>query len=163
MNGEPGIPLEPPITSRAAPPRSLSRLLHYAIPGLLVVAGAAYWMLNPPGLNPMADPRAAQAIALVQTHRAAQAPTVLQALTNRVKTMEARGQGVRLGEWRVERLQGDFYRVSVWVREQGTKQWFERDYVWQVDLGRQSVGAMTSPAGDLMPRESPPPQPPISR
>lgn len=161
MNGEPGS-IMPPLETRQVPsPWSITRVMHYAIIGLLLIGGLTYWFLKSPALSPMADPRAAEAIALVHTHRASHAPTLLQALTNRVKAMEARGQGVRLGEWRVEHRQGDVYVVSVWVREQGTKQWFERNYVWQADLSRQSVRAVTRPAGDLMPREPRRPTPPI--
>lgn len=147
----------PPLPS----PWTFSRLMHYAIVGLLLIGGVSYWFLKSPALSPMADPRAAEGIALVQTHRAKHAPTLLQALTNRVKAMEARGQGVRLGEWRVEHLRGDLYVVRVWIREQGTTQWLERDYVWQVDLGKHSVEAMTDPAGDLMPRKPRALNPPV--
>ncbi len=135
------------------------KVLHYVVLGLLILGGAAYWYLTPATLNPMADPRAAEALALVQTHRAAQAPTLLQALTDRVKVLKGRGQGVRVGEWRVQHLQGDFYIVRVWVREQGTREWFEREYVWRADLSRRVVAAMTRAALDLMPRELGAPDP----
>ena len=98
--------------------------------------------------------QAAEAMALVQTHKAQRAPTLRQALTDRVQVLAARGQGVRLGEWRVEREQGDVYLVKIFLREQGTKQWFEREYTWRVDLGTKSVVALTVPAADLMPAES---------
>lgn len=129
------------------------KLLHYLVVSLLLFGGLAYWFLTPPTLNPMADPQAAEAMALVQTHRAQQAPTLRQALTDRVRAMAARGQGVRLGEWRVERERGDVYLVRISVREEGTKQWFEREYIWRVDLGTKSVVALTLPATDLMPVE----------
>ena len=132
---------------------SLSRLLHSLV-GILLVAGAVgYWLLKPPTLNPMADPQAAEAMALVQTHRAEQAPTLRQALTNRVQAMEKRGIGVRLGEWQVEHQQGNLYLVKIFVREQGTRQWFEREYIWQVNLAKKTVVGITLPAIDLMPAD----------
>jgi len=130
------------------------KLLHYMVVGLLLLGGLAYWFLKPPALNPMADAQAAEAMALVQTHKAQRAPTLRQALTDRVQVLAARGQAVRLGEWRVEREQGDVYLVKIFLREQGTKQWFEREYTWRVDLGTKSVVALTVPAADLMPAES---------
>lgn len=103
----------------------------------------------------MADPRAAEAMALVQTHRARQAPTLRQALTDRVQGMAARGKGVRMGEWTVEKKRDHLYVVKVFVREEGSQggglRWFERDYEWQVDLTKQSVVPMSMPAEDLMP------------
>jgi hypothetical protein len=99
----------------------------------------------------MADPRAAEAMALVQTHKARHAPTLRQAMTQRVQGIAARGQGVRLGEWRVERQTDEIYLVKIDVREQGTRQWFEREYVWRVDLNRKAVAPLSMPAEDLMP------------
>jgi hypothetical protein len=110
-------------------------------------------MWKPASLNPMADARAAEAMALVQTHRAQHTPTLLQAVTDRVRAIAAQGRGVRLGEWRVERQAEEAYLVHVIIREEGTKQWFEREYTWRVDLGKRSVQAISLPAMDLMPSE----------
>lgn len=136
------------------PSSSLVKWIHYLVVGVLVAGGLAYWALKPPTLNPMADPRAAEAMALVHTHRAQNAPTLLQALTNRVQRIAARGQGVKLGEWTVEPQKGqpDTYLVKVFVREEGTRQqWFEREYVWRVDVTKRSVVPLSMPAEDLMP------------
>lgn len=130
---------------------SLSLLVHYLVGTLLVAGAVTYWALKPPTLNPMADPQAAEAMALVQTHRAEHAPTLRQALTDRIQGMEKRGIGVRLGEWQVEHQQGDVYLVKVFVREQGTNQWFEREYIWQVNLTKKTVTGITLPAIDVMP------------
>jgi hypothetical protein len=138
---------------------SVSKVLHYVIGGILLTGGIAYWVLKPPTLNPMADPRAAEALALVQTHRATQAPTILHALTNRVKRMAERGQGVRLGEWKVEKRQDNLYIVRIFIREEGTRQWFERDYVWRVNVATKSVAPLTVAASDLMPSQPIQPNP----
>lgn len=130
---------------------SFSTLIHVVVIGLLVGGGAAYWFLKSPSVDPMADPLAAQAMALVQTHRAQGAPTLLHAITDRVQAMVKRGQGVRLGEWRVQHQQGDLYLVSIMVREEGTRQWFEREYLWQVDVGRRMIQPLGLPAESLMP------------
>jgi hypothetical protein len=132
---------------------SLSRALHYGVGILLVAAGVGYWMLKPPSINPMADPQAAEAMALVQTHRAEHAATLRQALSDRVQGMEKRGVGVRLGEWRVEQQGENVYLVKVFVRERGTQQWFEREYIWQVNVVKKHVTGISLPAIDLMPAD----------
>ena len=100
----------------------------------------------------MTDPRAAEAMALVQTHRALGAPTLLQAITEHVRLIESQDRAIWIGEWTVKHLGGDRYMVSVTMREQSsTKQWFERDYQWQADVARKAVMAMSMPAESIMP------------
>lgn len=142
-----------PAEAGSSRPFSLSRVLHYMVGALLIAGGVAYWALKPPTLEPIADPQTAEAMALVQTHRAEHAPTLRQALTDRIRGMEKRGIGVRLGEWRVEHQQGDLYLVKIFVREQGSKQWFEREYTWQVNLAKKTVTGITLPAIDVMPAD----------
>lgn len=128
-----------------------SKIIHYAVIGFLLIGGLVYWALKPPALNPMSDPMAAEAMALVQTHRADRAPTLRQAITDRVQALRAKGQGVRMGEWRVEQQEQGVYLVRVTIREQITKGWFEREYIWRVNLPTRSVTPLTDPAADLMP------------
>lgn len=142
-----GAPREP------APARpSITTILHYAVAALLIIGIGGYWYLQPGGVSPASDPRAAKAMALVQTHQAHQAPTLLQALNNLAKKVEDRGKGVRVGEWTVEHVQDDYYKVQVWVREEGLRQWFERDFAWQVDLSKGRVMPLSDYAARLMPR-----------
>jgi hypothetical protein len=108
----------------------------------------------------MADPQAAEALALVQTHRALDAPTILQAINDRVKRRAARGLGVRLDQWRVKKEGPNTYLVRVIMREEGTSQWYEREYVWRVNLAGRSVEPASLPATDLMP-PSPDPGPSV--
>ena len=136
---------------RESSPSKLVGTIHYLVFGLLVVGGIAYWALKPPPMNPVADPQAAQAMALVQTHRAQRAPTILQAVTDHVQAMKAKGQGVRLGAWKVTPQRGDLYQVTIIVREEGTKQWFEREYSWRVSLAKHSVEPVSLLAEGLMP------------
>jgi hypothetical protein len=137
---------------------SLSKALHYGIFLLAAIGALAYWLSRPPSLNPLTDPQAAQALALVQTHRAAGYPTILQAFNERVRLQKERNLGVRLGEWRVQKLDGDRqnpsgerYEVRMNLREQGTNQWFEREFIWHVDLATKRVNAASLPADGLMP------------
>ncbi len=127
-------------------------LIHVAIVVLIAAGGLWYWFAKGASINPLADPAAAEAMALVQTHPAKHAPTVLQAVNDRVKSMKERGQGVRLGEWRVEKDgdRPDRYLVKTYIREQGFKDWFEREYLWRVDLKRKRIEPLSLPAEDLM-------------
>ena len=145
---------------------SLTKLLHYGALAVLVLGGLGYLWFKPPTLNPVVDPLAAQALALVQTHRAAGYPSILQAFNEHVRLMKERGKGVRLDEWRVLKLEGDKYEVRVHLREEGTNQWFEREYIWHVDLQTNRVNAASLPADGLMPEgpdATPPPPGSIPR
>jgi len=70
------------------------KIVHYGVFGLLAIGAIAYVLLRPPFLDPMSDPEAAEAMALVQTHRAQQSPTIRQAISERVKVLSDKGRGV---------------------------------------------------------------------
>ena len=153
------------------------KIIHYVVVALLVLGGLVYVWMKPPTLNPMADRRAAEALALVQTHQAIEHPTILQAMTEHVRKKKERGEGSRLGEWRVQQVEGDLYEVRVQLRDQSvTGQWFEREFIWHAHLGVKKVNAASLPADGVTPKEpdserpqvpapplpGPPPMPPIS-
>jgi len=127
------------------------KIVHYVVFGLLAVGAVAYVLLRPSFLDPMSDPEAAEAMALVQTHRAQQSPTIRQAISERVKGLSDKGKGVNLREWRVEREPSGTYLVRVSIREQVSVEWFERNYLWRVDIAKRSVIPLTIPASTLMP------------
>jgi hypothetical protein len=138
-------------TSAERSPRWIT-VMHVAVVVLLAGGALWYWLGKAPAINPMTDPGAAEAMALVQTHPAKQAPTILQAVSERVRHMKERGQGVRLGEWRVEKdgAHPDRYLVKTFIREQGFQDWFEREYLWRVDLKRKRIEPLSLPAEELM-------------
>jgi hypothetical protein len=130
------------------------KIIHYAVMAVLVLGALYYLWLKPPSLNPIADSRAAEALALVQTHRAQGYPTILQAMTEHVRSMSERNQVARLGEWRVKQVEGDQYEIRVWLRDQGaTGQWFEREFIWHADLVLKKVNAASLPADGVTPKE----------
>lgn len=132
---------------------SAVRLIHYAVVAVLVMGGVFYFWSQPPSLNPMADKRAAEALALVQTHRALGASTILQAMNEHVRSMKERGQGVRLGEWRVKQVEGDIYEIRVQLRDQSVSgQWFEREFIWHAHLDLKKVNAASLPADGVTPK-----------
>lgn len=129
------------------------RIIYYAIIAVLILGVVYYLWLKPPSLNPIADSRAAEALTLVQTHRAQGYPTILQAMTEHVRSMNERNRGARLGEWRVKQVEGDLYEIRVWLRDQGeTGQWFEREFIWHADLALKKVNAASLPADGVTPK-----------
>jgi len=130
------------------------KVIHYAVVAVLVLGGLYYLWMKPPSLNPMADSRAAEALALVQTHRALGYPTILQAMTEHVRSMSERNRVARLGEWRVKQVEGDLYEVRIQLRDQGvTGQWFEREFIWHANLSLKKVNAASLPADGVTPKE----------
>ena len=130
------------------------KIIHYAVVAVLVLGVLYYLWMKPPSLNPIVDSRAAEALALVQTHRAQGHPTILQAMTEHVRSMSERNRVARLGEWRVKQVEGDQYEIRVQVRDQGTTgQWFEREFIWHADLALKKVNAASLPADGVTPKE----------
>jgi hypothetical protein len=130
------------------------KIIHYVVVAVLVTGTLYYFWMKPPSLNPVADRRAAEALALVQTHRALGYPTILQAMTEHVRSMSERNRVARLGEWRVKQLEGDLYEIRIQLRDQGvTGQWFEREFIWHADLLLKKVNAASLPADGVTPKE----------
>lgn len=133
---------------------SMVKIVHYSVVAVLALGALYYFWMKPPSLNPMADSRAAEALALVQTHRAQGYPTILQAMTEHVRSMSERNRVARLGEWRVKQVEGDMYEVRVQLRDQGlTGQWFEREFIWHANLSLKKVNAASLPADGITPKE----------
>ena len=134
-----------PNDSSASPAPSsftMVKFIRYAVLAVLMLGAMYYVWLQPPSMNPIVDSRAAEALALVQTHRALGYPTILEAMTEHVRSMRERNLGTRLGEWRVKQVEGDLYEIRVQQRDQGvTGQWFEREFIWHADLASKKVNA----------------------
>ena len=136
------------------------KFLHYAVVIVLVLGVAYYLWTKPPTINPMIDRRGADALAMVQTHRALGYPTILQAMTEHVRSMKERGLNARLGEWRVRQVDGDLYEVRVQLRDQSvTGQWYEREFIWHANLSLKRVNAASLPADGVTPQEATPEPP----
>jgi hypothetical protein len=140
--------------SAVSPSISMVKIIQYVAVAVLVLGACYYLWMKPPSLNPIADSRAAEALALVQNHRAQGYPTILQAMTEHVRSMTERNQVARLGEWRVKQVEGGLYEIRVWLRDQGvTGQWFEREFIWHADLSLKKVNAASLAADGVTPIE----------
>ena len=130
------------------------KIIHYAVVAVLVLGVLYYLWMKPPSLNPIPDSRAAEALTLVQSHQAQGYPTILQAMTEHVRSMSERNRVARLGEWRVKHVEGDQYEIRVQLRDQGvTGQWFEREFIWHADLSSKKVNAASLAADGVTPKE----------
>ncbi|MBX3334398.1 MAG: hypothetical protein KF876_09750 [Nitrospira sp.] len=143
----------------------MNRIIHYTVI-CVVVLGALYyaWTTLPSG-TPSREPREAEALALVKNHPAIGYPTIAQAMEEHVRAMKARGQGVRLGEWRVKHVERDIFEIRVQLRDQGVRgQWFEREFIWHAHLELKKVNAASLPADGVTPKALDPEAPvsPIS-
>src|SRR6266704_3520942 len=125
--------------------------LEWGAVALLFVGVDAYLIWKP--LDPMADPRAAQALALVQTHPARTAPTIRQAIDAIVKANRKDDRTPVVGDWTVRADERNEYLVRVVVRLPGDEKhrWIEWDYLWRVRLSPQTVIPLSRPAADVMP------------
>jgi hypothetical protein len=138
-----------------SPRFSTTRIIHYAVVAVLALGGLFYLWNGLPSLAPMADTREAEALALVQNHPALGFPTILQAMNEHVRSMKERGQGVRLGEWRMKHVERDIYEIRVQLRDQSVRgQWFEREFIWHAHLDRKQVNAASLPADGMTPKAS---------
>lgn len=130
----------------------------------VIVLGALYytWTGLPRVNQTVLDKQEAEALMLVQSSPAIGAATILDAMNRHVRSMKDRGQGVRLGEWRVAHVEGDIYEIRVQLRDQSVRgQWFEREYIWHAHLGRKKVNAASLPADGVTPKEPDSDQPAV--
>jgi hypothetical protein len=121
------------------------KILHYIVLGVIALGVAYYVYTKPPTINPMIDRRGADALAMVQTHRALGYPTILQAMTEHVRSMKDRGLNARLGEWRVKQVDGDLYEVRVQLRDKGVSG-------QHANLSLKRVNAASLPADGITPK-----------
>jgi hypothetical protein len=143
------------------------KIIRYSVVAVLVLGALYYVWLGLPRSNQVAlDQRQIEALALVQSSPAIGAATILEAMNAHVQSMKDRGQGVRLGDWRVSHVEGDVYEIRVQLRDQSvTGQWFEREFIWHAHLGRKKVNAASLPADGVTPKQpdsEPPTAPPVS-
>jgi hypothetical protein len=139
-------------------PRPRSRLvvwLEWGAVALLVGGVAGYIFWKP--LDPMSDPRAARALALVQTHPARSAPSIRQAIDAVMRANRTADRSPSIGDWAVrpddQAGERDSYRVRVVVRLPGDQKhrWIEWEYLWTVRLSPPAVIPRSRPAVEVMP------------
>jgi hypothetical protein len=143
-----------PDTKSSSPSSVVIRLMRLAVI-LVLMLGVGYYSWNQLSSSPPTrDQREAEALALVQSSRALGSGTILDAMNEHVRSMKERGQGVRIGEWRVKHVEGDVYEIRVQLRDQSVRgQWFEREFIWHAHLMLKKVNAASLPADGVTPKE----------
>jgi len=143
------------MTPESRPRSALVIALEWAAMMLLVGGVAGYLFWKP--LDPMGDPRAAQALALVQTHPARSASSIRQAIGDIMKANRRADQTPFIGDWSVrpagEAGERDIYHVRLVVRLPGEQanRWVEWEYLWKVRLSPPAVIPLSRPAVEVMP------------
>jgi hypothetical protein len=138
------------------PPRSRFLVwLEWTVTLTLVGTVVAYMVWKP--LDPMGDPKAAQALGLVQTHAARSAETIKQAIDAVMQANRKPDRSPSISDWTVRpekgSLDGESYRVRVVVRLPGDQahRWLEWEYLWRVELSHKAVIPLSRPAVEIMP------------
>ena len=137
------------------PRSSLVISLEWAAVILLVGGVAGYIFWKP--LDPMSDPRAARALALVQTHPGRSAPSIRQAIDDVMRANRTADRSPSISDWAVrlddQAGEQDSYRVRVVVRLPGDQKnrWIEWEYLWRVRLSPPAVVPLSRPAVEVMP------------
>ena len=130
-----------------------THVVQYVLTAVLFLGGLYYAWTTLPSTAPSRAPREAEALALVQNHPAIGFPSILDAMNEHVRAMKERGQGVRLGEWRVKQVDGHIYEIRVQLRDQSVRgQWFEREFIWHAHLDLKKVNAASLPADGVTPK-----------
>jgi hypothetical protein len=142
------------MTSSATSLRSFGpRVIQYVVVAVLLLGGLYYAWMSLPSTAPSRTAREAEALVLVQQHPAIGFPSILEAMNEHVRSMKGRGQGVRLGEWRVKQVEGQIYEIRVQLRDQSVRgQWFEREFIWHAHLDLKKVNAASLPADGVTPK-----------
>lgn len=129
-----------------------THVIHYAVISILLFGGLYYAWTSVSATAPSRTAREAEALALVQNYPAIGFPSIFDAMNEHVRAMKARGQGVRLGEWRVKQVEGHIYEIRVQLRDQSVRgQWFEREFIWHAHLDLKKVNAASLPADGVTP------------
>ncbi len=126
---------------------------------VLIVAGFVF--SRPQGGTPDVpdDPGAREALELVRSHPARNAPTLEDAINAYVATLEAQGTPLHRGEWQVGKERDGVYAVRMLVREKGFNEWIEREFAWRVTLKDKTIRVISLAAIHFMPFHELPPLP----
>jgi len=126
---------------------------------LLVIAGFVLSKPRPLTPNIPNDPKAEEALELVQSHPARNAQTLQDAVEQYLRELEAKGTPFHKGEWQVGEEHPGVYAVRILIREKGFNQWIEREFAWRVMMKDQTIRVISLAAIHFMPFHELPPLP----
>ena len=128
---------------------------------LVLIVVASFFYSRPESGTPNIpdDPKAHEALQLVQSHPARNAPTLEQAIDQYIRELKAKGTPFHKGEWQVGEEQPGVYAVRILIREKGFNQWIEREFAWRVMMKDQTIRVISLAAIHFMPFHELPPLP----
>ena len=138
---------------------NVRNLIGFGMLGVLIVAG---FMFSRPQVGTPDipdDPEAHEALELVRSHPARNAPTLEDAINRYVEELKAHGTSLHRGEWQVGKERPGVYAVRMLVREKGSHEWIEREFAWRVTLKDKTVRVISLAAVHFMPFHELPPLP----
>ncbi len=138
---------------------SYKNIIVFSVLVILIIGGFVFSKRKPATLNIPNDPKAHEALQLVQSHPARNAPTLEQAVDQYLRELEAKGTPFHKGEWQVGEEQPGVYAVRILIREKGFNQWIEREFAWRVMMKDQTIRVISLAAIHFMPFHELPPLP----
>jgi len=126
---------------------------------LLVIGGGVFSQSKSVAPNIPTDPKAEEALELVRSHPARNAPTLRDAVEGYLQELEDKGTPFHKGEWQVGKEQPGVYAVRILIREKGFNQWIEREFAWRVMMKDQTIRVISLAAIHFMPFHELPPLP----
>ncbi len=134
-------------------------LIGFVLLGALVIVGFVFSRPQGGTLDVPDDPEAYEALELVRSHPARNAPTLEDAINKYVAELKAQGTPLHQGEWQVGKERPGVYAVRMLVREKGFNEWIEREFAWRVTLKDKTIRVISLAAVHFMPFHELPPLP----
>jgi len=138
---------------------NVKKTLGFLVLGFVVLVSFLY--SKPQGEIPDIpdDPKAHEALELVQSHPGRNALNLEESVNQYVRDLESRGTPYHKGEWQVGEEQPGVYAVRILVREKGFNEWIEREFAWRVTLKDKTIRVISLAAIHFMPFHELPPLP----
>ncbi len=138
---------------------SYKNIIVFSVLVILIIGGFVFSQRKLETPNIPHDSKAGEALELVQSHPARNAPTLQDAVERYLRELEAKGTPFHKGEWQVGKEQPGVYAVRILIREKGFNQWIEREFAWRVMMKDQTIRVISLAAIHFMPFHELPPLP----
>lgn len=128
---------------------------------LVFLAVGGFFFSQPKSNIPIVpkSPQAVEAMNLVRSHPARNAPTLEDAVDQYARDLEAKGVAHHKGEWQVGEEQPGVFAVRLLIREKGFNEWIQREFAWRVTLKDKGIRVISLAAIHFMPFHELPPLP----
>ena len=138
---------------------NIKKILGFLVLGVVVVFGFLYSKQQGGTPDIPDDPKAYEALKLVQSHPGRNASNLEESVNQYVRDLEAKDVPYHKGAWQVGEEQPGVYAVRILVREKGFNEWIEREFAWRVALKDKTIRVISLAAIHFMPFHELPPLP----